>query len=316
MPLPSSGSPQERASFVSRNAWTPYVLITLTVVIFAGGYIVGRAVHEIFPPAGLTFWRHVLAVLVLLPFVYRQVHQQAPLALRHWKLMLIIGVTNAVTGQALLYLALHTTTAINVGLINAMQPAIIMVIAWLLLRDPISLRHGIGTGIGFAGVAVIISRGSVEQLIALDFVIGDMWFLVSLVSFALYAVLIKRVPPGFSALGLLQAINVASLVLLVPLYAAELLFTDQRAAFNMATVSTVLYTGVVVSILAIICLNTSIKHIGPGRAGSFFYLMPVFTAILAVALLGETLQLYHFVGMVLVLAGVSLVSRAPRPRSR
>ena len=203
MTLPSSGSARERTSFVGRNAWTPYVLITLTVVFFAGGYIVGRAAHEIFPAAGLTFWRNVLAVLVLWPFVCRHVHQQAPLALRHWKLMLMLGVTNAVTGQGLLYLALHTTTAINIGLINAMQPAFIMVIAWLLLRDPISPRQGVGIVIGFAGVAVIISRGTVEQLIALDFAIGDVWFQVAMMSFALYAVLVKCVPPGFSALGLL-----------------------------------------------------------------------------------------------------------------
>ena len=216
----------------------------------------------------------------------------------------------------MLYLALHTTTAINVGLINAMQPGFILMIAWLLLRDPISLRQGAGIVIGFAGVVVVISRGSVAQLLALNFVIGDVWFQVAIVSFALYAVLVKRVPPGFSAFGLLQTINVASLVMLLPWYVAELLFTDQRAAFNFATVSTVAYTGIAVSILAIICWNTGIKHIGPGRAGAFFYLMPVFTAILAVALLGESLQLYHFIGMVLVLGGVNLVSRTPQPRSR
>jgi drug/metabolite transporter (DMT)-like permease len=81
---------------------------------------------------------------------------------------------------------------------------------------------------------------------------------------------------------------------------------------DLATAGTILYIAVLVSIGAVVLLNTAIAHIGPGRAGTVFDLMPVFTAALAVALLGGSLQSFHLAGTALVFAGLYVATRRGR----
>ena len=97
---------------------------------------------------------------------------------------------------------------------------------------------------------------------------------------------------------------------MIPLYAGEILFTDLRVEFNLLTIGSVLYIGLLGSVIALVFLNVAIAHIGPVRAGVFFYLITVFTALFGILLLGESLHLYHLVGVALVFGGVYLSTRA------
>jgi len=308
-----SVSERYRPGFVARHVWAPYLLLTMTMIFFSGAILVGRAIREDIPPLGLVFWRNVAAAAVLLPFMMPRLRVQLPILVRHWKVVVVLGITNSLTGQALLLLSLHTTTAINVGLIHATQPVIILTLAWVVLRDGVTLRQSIGVGVALIGVIAIVSRGEATTLLALDFVIGDLWILLAMVSWAIYAVLVKRVPGELHPFVLLLAITAIGGVAVFPFYLGEAVLIGKPMPITLFSASTVLYYSVVNSILGIVFLNIGIAHIGPGRAGVFFYLVPVITALGAVVLLGEEIKVYHLFGTVCALSGVYLAGRSAEP---
>lgn len=309
---PSVGE-QYGQGFVARHVWAPYLLLTMTMVFFSGSILVGRVIREDIPPLGLVFWRNVVAAAVLLPFMVPRLRVELPMLVRHWKVVVVLGITNSLTGQALLLLSLHTSTAINVGLIHATQPVIILTLAWVVLRDRVTLRQSIGVGVALIGVIAIVSRGQATILLTLDFVIGDLWILLAMVSWAIYAVLVKRVPGELHPFVLLLAIAATGGVVMLPFYLGEAVLLGATMPVNLFSVSTVLYYSVVNSILGIVFFNIGIAHIGPGRAGVFFYLVPVTTALGAVVLLGEEIQFYHLVGSMCALSGVYLAGRSAKP---
>jgi drug/metabolite transporter (DMT)-like permease len=289
--------------------------MTLAILFMSGNVLVGRAVHEDVPPAGLTFWRALVAVGLLLPFVLVPLRAQFRTLLAHWRLLLALGLVWGICGHLVVLTGLHTTTAINAGLMAATQPALTMVMARLLLGDPIAGRQVLGIGIALLGVVVIMARGDSANLLGLDFVPGDLLVQLGMVSFALYTVLIKRAPTSVNPFVVFWGVAFFTMLTLLPVYAAEIVFGGRRIGFDAVTVSAVLYLAVFASILAVVFLNIAVSRIGPTRAGAFFYLTPVFTLLLASALLDETVEAYHLAGMVLVIAGVYLLSWTGRRNS-
>ena len=288
--------------------WLPYVLVAMSMLFFAGNTVMGRATHEEIPPMALVFWRQIGAMVLLAPFVYRELRDKWPLVRQHWRLIALIGVTQAVTGQALIYTGLQTTTAINTGVIGTTQAPLILVVAWLLFGSTVSLRQGVGLALAIVGVLTIVSRGSFDALLGLDFVIGDLLVQLATLSWAVYTTVLRRAPPGLGPYALTLAATVFGAVGMVPLYAGELLLTDARMAVTLPTMAAMAYFIVCSSVLALVFLTIGVARIGPVRASPFFYTVPLLTALLAVPLLRETLTLYHGVGMVLALSGVYLAS--------
>ena len=303
------------SGFIEHSPWLPYIALALSMTFLGGSVVLGRAIRADIPPMGLVFWRNFIAVIVILPFVYAPLRQQLPLLLRHWKLLLAIGFTNSISGQALLLLGLHNSTAVTAGLINATVPAITVVVAWLLLRDTIVKRQGLGFVIALVGVAVIVVRGDLGTVLGLHFVLGDFWVQVAAVSYATNNVLIKRAPPAVNPFVLFAGSTFASLALIVPFYAGEIVLTDDRVDLNLITVATVLYYAIFSSILALSFLMFGIKHLGPNRASTFSYIVPVLIGVMAIAFLGETFEPYHAAGIVLVLGGVYLASEMRSSKS-
>ena len=310
----SAHGERDGPGFVDRHLWAPYSLVTLTVLFFAITTVLARGLRLEMPPVGFVFWRGSVAIVLLAPFIVPRLRAQLPLLLRHWKLVALLAVTQSVSGQALLFVGLQTTTALNVGVITATQPALTMLFAWLLLGEGITRRQAVGLLIAMAGALAITVRGSLAVLLDLDIVIGDVWAQLSIASWALYPVIVKRVPMEINPFVLFLGITVAAVLCLIPFYGLELLLTPARIEVNAVNITAILYVASLGSILALVCYNVGIAHIGPARASIIFYLMPVFIAALAIGLLGEEMRPYHLVGFVLVLGGVYLTSRKPRQR--
>ncbi|MDA0261646.1 MAG: DMT family transporter [Proteobacteria bacterium] len=305
-----SDPPQARGrfGFAADNPWLPYVALALAMTFLGGSVVVGRAIRADIPPMGLVFWRNFIALVVILPFVYRPLRAQLPILMRHWKLLILLGLTNSISGQALLLVALHSSSAVTAGLINATVPAITVIVSWVLLRETIVRRQGFGFVVALVGVAVIVVRGDLATLLSLEFVLGDLWVQVAAASYATNNVLVKRAPSELNPFVLFAGSTFAGLVLIIPFYAGEILMSDARVAFNAITVATVLYYAIFSSVLALSFLIYGITRIGPNRASAFSYIVPVLTVVMAIALLGETFALFHALGIVLVLGGVYLAS--------
>ncbi len=292
-------------------AWVAFALLTLGQAFFAGAIIVGRLIHADMPPVGLMFWRAVVAFLVLMPFIVGRWGREWPLVRTHWKIVLGLGLTQAAVGQVPVFLGLHNTTAVNAGLITATQPALIMLMAVVWLRERIGPRQALGLVAAFAGTIAIVVRGDIAALARLEFSLGDLWVQIGIASWAAYAILVRSMPRTVSPLVIFQSMTLASAAVLIPLYAVEIWVFDAHLRFDAATVLTVLYFAVLASVLALWFLAIGIRTLGPSRSGMFNYLMPVMTVVMAAAILGETLEPFHLVGFALITGGVLLATRKP-----
>ena len=179
-----------------------HLLMTAAVLFLAASVIFGRVYHAEVPPAGMAFWRALAALAVVLPFVGRGLLERLPLMRRHWKLLLALGATQTLFGQVPFFLGLHTTTAINAGLVIATQPVLILVLARVVLGDAVRPLQMLGLALSLAGVLAVIVRGDPAVLWRLDFVVGDLLVQLGVLSWAAYFILVKRAPQELDPLML------------------------------------------------------------------------------------------------------------------
>lgn len=291
-------------------------MLTLTALLLACNHIIGRAVHGEVPPVGLSFWRWVVGSLVLLPFVLRHGPGRWTIYRRHWRAFALLGFF-MIGSTTLVLVALSMTSAINVSLINAVQPTLTVLFAWLFLKDALNTRRTIGILCGAVGVAVMVSRADLALLTSLDFQPGDFVALLAMCGFSAYALNLRRLPRELSGVESLFAITVAGTALLLPFYLVESLVW-RTVPVSTASIGAILALALLVSVFGNLMWNAGNRLIGPARAAIFINLIPVFGTVLAILFLDERLYHYHLVGGALVGLGLYLaaVSRrdAPTPR--
>jgi drug/metabolite transporter (DMT)-like permease len=287
-----------------RNA-SPYLLLALTALFWAGNAVVARALHELVPPVTLAFWRWTLASLILLPFVMRPMYDQRALLRRYWRRLALLGALGVTGFNIFLYSALQTTTATNGVLINSVTPLLIVLAGWALFGVRMTRWQQAGIVLSLSGVAVIVSRGDSAVLAQLDFNRGDFLLVGGAVSWALYTVFLRWRPPGIGTRAFLGATIMIGAALLLPLYLVEMAGA-RSAVWNAAAAAGLIYCAVFPSILAYLFWNRGVHQVGAGRAGLFLYLVPVFGIVLAVAFLGERLHPFHLTGAVLIFTGITI----------
>ena len=302
--LPASGR-------ISHPEWLPYASLVFVMIIHAISVIVSRDIRAEIPPVGLTFWRYLIATVLLLPFVYRQCVEQWRGIRQMWRHIVVIAVAQAALGQVLFYVGLHTTTATNAGLIIALQPAIVILCAFLVLGDVMSRSQVLGLGLALVGAAIIVVRGDLNVMRNLDFVIGDFWVLLAILCWGYYAILVRQCAAVISPLVIFETQSFVAFVSLLPIYIIEMTVFGNYMPVTLHAAGTVMFFAVFSSIIALGIVIYAIATIGPGRSAMFSYLIPPFTAIGAVALLGESFERHHLIGMVAVLGGVFLATRQP-----
>lgn len=258
------------------------------------------------PPIGLAFWRWFVGFLIVSKFAWPYLKSDWSNVLRHWKIILVLSVLGIATFNTLLYIGLHSTTAINGALIQSTMPLVIVVISYLLFRDTVTPVQALGIAISLSGAIAIITRGSWQTLATLSLNPGDLWIFVAVISYAAYSSLL-RLRPAIHPLSFLAVTFALGAIILLPLYVWENL-TGQIMQLNAVTVLSVSYVAIFPSILAYICYNRGVELVGANRAGLFLYLMPLFGSLMAMLFLGESFQFFHAIGMSLILIGMLLVT--------
>jgi drug/metabolite transporter (DMT)-like permease len=292
----------------TQSPWLPYLLLTLTVLFWSGNFVLGRGIRDLVPPVTLNFYRWLGALVILLPFGLPRIRRQWPLVRRHWKMLALMSIPSISIFNTFIYTALQASTTTNTVLLNALVPIFIGVLAWAIFGVRLGAVQALGVFVSLAGLVFIITQGDLRALGDLDFSGGDFWTLSAGVSWALYSVLLRLRPVQMEPLTFLTAIVILGLVFLLPFYAWE---RTVKGGFEWspATLAAIGYVCLFPSVLAYIFWNRGVELVGPNRAGLFFHLMPVFSILLAVALLGERLHGYHFVGMGMIFTGIVLNSR-------
>lgn len=294
----------------------PHAFLVLAAALWAGNFVVGGPLAGVLPPFGLNFVRWCVACCLLVPLtLWREGIGFIRPALGVLPGLISMAVTGVFLFNSLVYLSLTYTTSINAALINGATPILALFVAAILGGGRPTGRRLAGSLVGLLGVAWVVSRGSVETLTSLSPNRGDLLMLGAALCWAAYTVVGGQVSRTLSPL----AATTVSAVLALPLLAAtggyELL-TRPIGAITPAVASGVLYIGLAASVVAFLAWNTGIGRIGAARGTIFVNLVPVFTAVVAVPVLGERLGLAQVLGGLMVLAGVTLVSRPDRRKPK
>lgn len=302
-----TGAKAGRAGMARRLWKAPALLLSITITFWAGNSIVGRAVRDTIPPFTLAAFRWSGAALLLLPFALPHMRQDWPLLRASWPIVLLLGLLGVAAFNGLLYTALHHTTATNGLLIQSSIPAIILLIEALLLRRRPGWLRVSAVALSIAGVAVIISKGSLTTLLHIGLGRGDLLVLAASASWAVYTLLLSR-RPALHPLSFLLATFVVGIAAMAPLAAHELA-TGQRIVWSPGAVGAIVYVAIFPSLIAYVCYTRAVELAGPGLAGQYINAMPLVGAVLAALLLNEALEGHHLFGMALILGGILWFSR-------
>lgn len=289
------------------------LLMTLPPLLWAGNAVVGRLLAGSVPPLTLNLLRWLLTALILLPLAWRALRPVSALRERAGYLLLV-GLLGVGAFNALQYLALVTSSPINVTLVGASLPVWMLAVGALVYGEHPRRRQLLGAALGLAGVALVIGRGSWQTLLNVRFVPGDLFMLAAIVGWAFYSWLLARPPahmqganrPSWDWAGFLLVQTLFGLV-------AASLFAGGEQALGAAPIrwswgvgAALLYVSLGASILAYRCWGLGVAEGGPALAGFFNNLTPLFAAVLSTLVLGEAPQAYHAAAFVLIVGGIAV----------
>jgi len=278
-------------------------------LFWSGAFIAGRALRNDIDPATLTLLRWGLALLAFIPFIGRKAWRCRAVVRREWRLLTGLGVTGLAAFHTLTNLAMHTTTALNAILMLSLVPATILVGGALSGASRPSARQWAGTAVSLLGACVLITRGSLDALLGLDLVRGDLWMIAGVLLWTAYSLLLRRRPSDLPPDVALMASIVPAIGALLPVA----LFSGSAALPTPTpfVIGAVLYIAIFASLIAFSLWAHGVAVIGPERAGQYVHLMPIFGAVLSTLLLGEAVVAAQLVGGAFVFAGLWLARTGP-----
>ena len=297
------GNPQLRA----------YFFLTVATLCWGLNANFSRmAVGEVSPMQVVTF-RWLGVVLLMLVFARADILRDWPLLRRHLPLLAIMGGFGFTAFNALFYVAGHYTTAINIGILQGTVPVFVLLGALLIFGQRISWLQAAGMAISLVGVVIVTTQGKPAELAALAINRGDLFMLIACFLYAAYSLALTRCPT-VSPLGLFSIMAMVAWLISLPLIAVEVYIDGWYWPTAKGWLLVALIT-LLPSLLAQLFYILGVKIIGPSRAGTFYNMVPVFAAILAVVILREKFQPYHLAALVLVLGGIWLSEKGKRLQS-
>ena len=300
------------------------LLLTVPPLMWAGNAVVGRAVADLIPPMTLNFFRWVIAFAILLPFSW-QVLKAGSSIWTNWKRYALLGLLGVGCYNALMYLALHTSTALNVTLVGASMPMWMLATGALFFSQRITRMQVAGALLSMAGVLVVLSRGQAAWLADIQFVAGDFYMVLATLAWAFYSWMLFQPagePPKDAPeirsdwAAFLMAQMVFGLGWSGALAGGEWAFNAVQAsnpgrgiAWGWPLAAALVYVSLGPALLAYRCYGLGVQRAGPAIAGFFSNLTPLFAAVLSTAFLGELPRLYHALAFVLIASGIVVSSR-------
>jgi drug/metabolite transporter (DMT)-like permease len=264
-------------------------------------------VHQLVPPMTLNFMRWALAFLLLLPLARQVLQKDSPLW-PHWRRYAVLGLLGVGMYNALQYLALQTSTPINVTLVTSSMPVWMLATGWLFFGAGISRRQVVSAVLSMLGVVLVLSRGEWSQLLALRLVPGDIYMLLATIAWAFYSWLLMgtREPAAIRNdwAAFLMAQLVFGLAWSGGFAVGEQLLTEAPVHWGLPLVAALAFIAIGPAILAYRAWGTGVQRAGPNVAAFFINLTPLFAALLSTAFLGEAPHWYHAAAFVLIVAGI------------
>ncbi len=283
-------------------------LIFITPAFWSVNYLVARKAPGIIEPHALASLRWLMAGFLFGLGYWGQIWGQRQQILQDWKHYLVLGALGMWICGAWVYVGGRTTVAVNIALIYSISPVLVVAASALWLKERVSRLQLCGVVIALAGVLHVILKGQWQNLAAVQFVPGDGWILAAAVAWTVYSVLLKRWHSPLGASARLAVIALAGVLVMLP-------FTIFEAVTNPLPVLTLPGFGLSLAAAlfpgygAYLAFSVMQRELGAARVSVVLYLGPIYAAVIAWLVLGEPLQMHHFIGLALILPGIYLVNR-------
>ncbi|MBT2663364.1 DMT family transporter [Bacillus sp. ISL-45] len=285
----------------------PYLLLVIAALFWGGNAVAGKFLAGSLPPVTISFTRLGIGVLIMSPVIIRLFKNERASLREHFKLLLFLAVTGVIGFNLLIYWAVNYTTAINATLLNSTSPLFIFLLSALLIGEKMELKYWISMAISMLGVLVVITHGSVERMLALQFNVGDLIMVLAVISWALYSIYIKKISGKLPSLAIFGFTLAIGFMLMIPAVAIELSIVPVGTV-GLEEWTALFYIGIFPSICSFLLWNRGVAMIGPSKASISLNLIPVFGTLFAFFVLGEVISVPQIIGGCLVFTGVFITS--------
>jgi drug/metabolite transporter (DMT)-like permease len=280
---------------------TAWICLLLTNLFWAGNYVFGSFLSTEVSPLQITLSRWLIAVCLLFPVAQWIERPDWKSMASGWPTLVGLGVLGVTGYNIPLYAALHYTSATNAALVNSLNPALIVAGSALLLRERFSPLQTLGLALSLLGVLIVLTGGDLSLLLHARFNRGDLLMLVAILSWTVYTILAKKLT-GIPPISATAVSSLFGTLLLLPF----LPFAEWQPMTGLAW-SGILYMAVFPSVGSYVLWNVAVRQLGASRSGITLHLIPVCTALFALAV-GEPITLAQIAGGFLVCAGVTLTT--------
>ena len=286
--------------------------LSLAALLWAGNAIAGRVLVGSISPIALSSVRWGLAALMLLPLGWRVLKPGSALWQNKGR-FLVLGFLGVGSYNVLLYLALQTSTAINVTLIGASMPIWMLFIGAVFYQVKPTLVQLVGAIVSLVGVTIVLTRGEPASLLNMQMVMGDFFIMLATILWAFYSWMISR--PGKSTerqwpwAEFLMAQVLIGFMWTMLFEGGEIATGHAFIHLNYWTASLIVFVAIGPSLIAYRCWGLGVNGAGPTVAAFFANFIPLFTALLSAAMLGEPPQLFHGLAFALIVAGIAISSK-------
>jgi len=285
----------------------PYTLLTLTTVFWAGNAIAGKLAAGVISPVALTFSRWLIACIVFYIFARPHLKNDWGTVRRHLPLLFALGALGFSAFNIGFYWALNYTTAINVTIEQSAMPVLIIIANYLFFSLRITALQALGVLLTITGVLVTATRGSPLAVLETGVNRGDAMMMLCVLLYGSYTVAL-RFRPDMHWMSLMFVLTFCAMLFSLPFYAVETV-RDGIEIPGPEAWAIIAYTAIFPSMLSQLFFIRGVAMLGANRAGLFINLVPIFGAILAVMILGESFRTYHLAGLLLVLGGIAMAER-------
>lgn len=282
-------------------------LALLATFLWSANLVVARGLSSLVPPISLAFYRWLIALIILIPITYKAFIRQWPIVKKNLVFFILAALLGVTFFNTLIYFAGKTTTATNLSLIAITAPIYIIILSRIFYKEKFPIKSLFGIILTFIGILYLISKGDYTFLLELKFMQGDILMFIAAICFAGYSVLMKKKPEGIDMTVVLLVTIFIGTIFLVPAYITEYL-KSEAIKFTPTIIASLLYVGIINSIIAFYCWNRAILIIGSQEAGIIYYSLPVFSSTLAIIILNEEIKIYHLYSLLLIFIGMYTAS--------
>lgn len=291
-----------------KDYYTGIALAVIATLIWSGNFVISRGVSQQIPPVSLAFYRWTLATLLIAPLAFKKFKEEKDVVRKNWKYLFWVALTGITLFNTFVYVAGHYTSAINMALIGTTSsPIFATIMAVIFLKERMNVFRITGILLCMSGIILLLSKGSWENLASFTFSVGDLWVLAGALAFAIYNILVRKKPADISAVNFLFIIFLFGSILLFPAYLIEFNITGP-VQWNGNLLGSIIYLGLGTSVISFLCWNAALQKLGTGTTVLFGNLIPIFSTLEAVWLLGEKINSIHLMSGLLVIGGLVIAN--------